>query len=60
MDPWRGPTSLAGSVARVGAQLKAATQPKIEVPSELSRFWSLSALRDTRVFALMPYELNIR
>ncbi len=60
MDPWEGPTTLAGGVARVGAQMKAALEPQVSVPQEVSRFWSLSALRDTRVFAMMPYELNIR
>ena len=34
-------------------------QPKIDVPEELTRFWSLAALRDEHVFALMPYELEI-
>ena len=60
MDPWSGPTSLPGRVAHMGRLLKAAAAPEIAVPAEVSRFWQLSALRDTRVFALMPYQLSVR
>jgi protease IV len=60
MDPWSGPTSLPGRVALAGRQLRAAVAPKLSVPAEVSRFWQLSALKETRVFALMPYELQIK
>jgi protease-4 len=60
MDPWSGPTSLPGQVARVGRLASGAFTPHVEVPREVRSFWRLAALRESRIFALMPYDLQIQ
>lgn len=61
-DPWSGggdqPTQLVS--ADLPRQIIRAFQPRIELPEELKSFWALSALKDERVFALMPYHLEIK
>jgi protease-4 len=54
LDPW------TGGGDEVPAQVARALAPKVRVPEELEAFWSLAALRDEHVFALMPYNLDIR
>lgn len=53
-DPWSG-----GGVGELPAQLVRAFTPKVELPEEIKSFWSLAALKDERVFAMMPYSLEI-
>ncbi|MDP2306370.1 MAG: signal peptide peptidase SppA [Pseudomonadota bacterium] len=61
-DPWGGggdlPTQLVS--ADLPRQIIRAFQPKVELPPELTSFWALSALKDERVFAMMPYHLEIK
>jgi protease-4 len=61
-DPWGGggdlPTQLVS--AELPKQIVRAFQPKVELPEELKSFWALSALKDERVFAMMPYHLEIK
>lgn len=61
-DPWGGDGDLPAQLVRADLPQRIARvfAPKIEVPEELTRFWSLAALRDEHVFALMPYELEIK
>ncbi len=53
-NPW------ARGVGDVPAQIVRAFSPKIELPPEVQAFWSLAALRDERIFAMMPYHLEIQ
>ncbi|MSP54417.1 MAG: signal peptide peptidase SppA [Myxococcales bacterium] len=64
-DPWGGgdgdvPTALI----RAGIQRVAGSKPiwgglPVELAEDLEPFWSLVMLRDTTVFAMMPYRLEI-
>jgi protease-4 len=58
-DPWSGGDDLAARVVSVRAQLEHALQPKVELPAELTELWTYAALHDERIFALMPYQLEI-
>lgn len=62
-DPWTGDgDEVPAQVVRAArAVVQAiAPPPKLELPEELQSFWSLAALREERVFAMMPYHLEIR
>ncbi|MDP2317280.1 MAG: signal peptide peptidase SppA [Pseudomonadota bacterium] len=61
-DPWNGGGDLPTQLVRADLpeRIARAFAPKIEVPQELKSFWALSALRDERIFAMMPYHLEIK
>ena len=48
-DPTHSPKTGASATKRV-----------LGLPPELQPFWDLAVLRDERVFALLPYRLEIR
>jgi ClpP class serine protease len=57
-DPWVGEgQELPSQVVRA---VSAAIQPKVELPAEVQAFWSLAALRDEHVFALLPYRIEVQ
>jgi protease-4 len=49
-----------GGVGDVPAEVVRAFTPKVELPEEVKSFWSLAALHDERIFAMMPYHLVIK
>lgn len=63
-----GPSDSGGdlptTLIRAGVRKVVGTSPifgttKLELPGALQPFWSLSALKDTSVFAMLPYHLEI-
>lgn len=65
-DPWGNsggdlPTTLIrAGIRKVAGGEKLFGGVQIELPKELEPFWQLSALRDTSVFAMLPYHIEIR
>jgi protease-4 len=53
-DPW------TGGVSELPAEVVRMLAPKVELPQEVQEFWSLAALKDERIFAMMPYHLEIQ
>ena len=59
-DPWSGQGGdLPAQVVRAEARIRAALAPKVELPAEVAHFWSLAALRDEHIYALLPYSVEI-
>ncbi len=59
-----GAGDLPTTLIRAGVRKIAGKSPilgtaKLELPVDLEPFWSLSALKDTSVFAMVPYHLEI-
>lgn len=59
-DPWSGQGGdLPAQVVHLEAKVRAALAPKVELPEEIQHFWSLAALRNEHVYALLPYAVEI-
>ncbi len=41
-------------------RLQKAMAPKMELPKEIEPFWRLAALRDEHIFAMMPFQVEVR
>ncbi len=61
-DPWGGGGDLPSQLisADLPARISRALAPKVELPEEVKSFWTLSALHGERVFAMLPYHLEIK
>lgn len=57
-DPWFDVDDPAAQVVR--ARILATFGPKVETPAEIDHMMALWALRDERVYALMPYRLELK
>ncbi len=59
LDPWSGALTIPGQVTQLGRTVRTLLSPKVDVPVELSEFWQLSRLRESRVLAMLPYRLHL-
>jgi protease-4 len=61
VDPWSGGDGdVVGTVLSLPRQLRQALAPRVEIPRELKDAWTMAALRDSHVFAMMPYALTVK
>lgn len=61
IDPWSGGNGdIVGTAMALPRQIRQALAPRVEVPAEIKDAWTLAALHDSHVFAMMPYALTVK